>query len=218
MTIEHWLAFVAASAVLLILPGPTVLTVISYSLAQGRRARGPLIAAVALGDATALSLSTLGLGALLATSSFWFTTLKWVGGLYLLFLGIRMLRTGVAAADLPAADFASPDFHALAAPGSRWRLFANTALVTALNPKSIAFFVAFLPQFISPEAAHARQLWILAVTFVILASINAALYAVFASSARRLLSSSKALRRFNCAGGSLLTTAGVWALLAERPA
>ena len=103
MTIEHWLAFVAASAVLLILPGPTVLTVISYSLAQGRRARGPLIAAVALGDATALSLSTLGLGALLATSSFWFTTLKWVGGLYLLFLGmILSVVTGTLGGLYPA--------------------------------------------------------------------------------------------------------------------
>ena len=71
MTIEHWLAFVAASAVLLVLPGPTILTVISYSLAHGRRARVPLVAAVALGDATALTMSTLGLGALLATSAFW---------------------------------------------------------------------------------------------------------------------------------------------------
>jgi len=206
--IELWLAFVAASAVLLIIPGPTVLTVISYSMAHGRRANVPLVAAVALGDSTALVVSLLGLGALLATSAFWFTAVKWVGGLYLLYLGINLLRAGISSAEL-----ATP-----AAPGSRWRLFANTYLVTALNPKGIVFFVAFLPQFISPGAAVAQQLWVLAVTFVALATLNATLYAVFAVSARRLLASSAAQRRFNVAGGSLLSAAGVWALLAKRPA
>ena len=73
VSIEIWLAFVAASAVLLIIPGPTILTVISYSMAHGRRANVPLVAAVALGDSTALVVSLLGLGALLATSAFWFT-------------------------------------------------------------------------------------------------------------------------------------------------
>src|SRR6186997_3355824 len=111
MPLELWLAFVAASAVLLVIPGPTILTVISYSLAHGRRAKVPLIAAVALGDSTALVVSLLGLGALLATSAFWFTLVKWAGGLYLIYLGIKLLRAGVSAAEL-----ATP-----AAPASRWR-------------------------------------------------------------------------------------------------
>ncbi|MBU1040484.1 MAG: LysE family translocator [Proteobacteria bacterium] len=209
MTIELWLAFAAASALLLVLPGPTILTVISYSLTHGRRANVPLVAAVALGDSTALAMSTLGLGALLAASALWFTVLKWVGGLYLLFLGLRMLRADAS----PTTEITAPKTSV-----SRWRLFANTYMVTALNPKSIAFFVAFLPQFLNPGADHARQLWILATTFVILASINAALYAVFAASARGLLASPQAQRRFNRAGGTLLTSAGVWALLAKRPA
>ncbi|MFC5521467.1 LysE family translocator [Polaromonas jejuensis] len=208
MPVQLWLAFVAASAVLLIIPGPTILTVISYSMAHGRRANVPLVAAVALGDSTALLVSLLGLGALLATSAFWFTVVKWVGGLYLLYLGIKLLRAGIS----PAGP-ASP-----ATPGSRWRLFANTYLVTALNPKGIVFFVAFLPQFIRPGADLTRQLWILAVTFVAMATLNASLYAVFAGSARRLLASPRAQRRFNMAGGSLLSAAGVWALLAKRPA
>ena len=80
MSIELWLAFVAAPALLLIIPGPTILTVISYSMAQGRRANVPLVAAVALGDSTALVVSLLGLGARLATSAFWFTIVKWAGG------------------------------------------------------------------------------------------------------------------------------------------
>ena len=208
MSIELWLAFVATSAVLLIIPGPTILTVISYSMTHGRRANVPLVAAVALGDSTALVVSLLGLSALLATSAFWFTVVKWAGGLYLLYLGIKLLRAGISAAELVAP----------AAPGSRWKLFANTYLVTALNPKGIVFFVAFLPQFINPGAAVTQQLWVLAVTFVAMAALNATLYAVFAGSARKLLSSPKARRRFNLAGGSLLSAAGVWALLAKRPA
>jgi len=206
--LELWLAFVAASAVLLVIPGPTILTVISYSVAHGRRAHGPLVAAVALGDSTALLVSLLGLGALLAASAFWFTLIKWAGGLYLLLLGLRLLCAGVSSSRGPAPD----------PPGSRWRVFANTYLVTALNPKGIVFFVAFLPQFIGPGAGVSRQLWILAVTFVVMAAVNAALYAVFAGAARTLLESPRAQRRFNLAGGALLSLAGVWALLAKRAA
>jgi threonine/homoserine/homoserine lactone efflux protein len=206
LSFELWLAFVAASVVLLIIPGPTILSVISYSVAHGRRANVPLVAAVALGDSTALALSLLGLGALLETSAFWFTAVKWVGGLYLLFLGVKLLRAGV----VPAAPIEPP------APASRWRLFANTYLVTALNPKGMVFFVAFLPQFIDPAGNTAQQLWVLATTFVVLATLNATLYAVFAASARRLLASPRAQRRFNLAGGSLLSVAGLWALTVKR--
>jgi len=206
--IELWFAYVAASGILLVIPGPTILTVISYSLAHGRRANAPVVAGVALGDSTSLVLSLVGLGALLSTSAFYFTVVKWIGGLYLFYLGIKFFRAGVSSTELAA--------HAV--PGSRWRLFANTYFVTALNPKSIVFFVAFLPQFISPSADVARQLWILAVTFVVMATINATLYAVFAASVRRVLSSPRVQRRFNFAGGSLLSAAGLWALLARRPA
>jgi threonine/homoserine/homoserine lactone efflux protein len=206
--LEPWLAFVLASIVLLVIPGPTILTVISYSVAHGRRANLPLVAAVALGDSTALVLSLLGVGALLAASAFWFSVVKWAGGLYLLYLGVKLLRAGVSATDLMQP----------AAPSSRWKLFANTWLVTALNPKGIIFFVAFLPQFISPQDDVTRQLWVLAVTFVVLAMANASLYAIFAAKARALLTSPRAQRRFNLAGGSLLSLAGLWALAARRVA
>ncbi|MCG8523450.1 MAG: LysE family translocator [Pseudomonadales bacterium] len=208
MAIESWLAFVVASAVLLVIPGPTILAVISYSVIHGRRANAPLVAAVALGDSTALFASLVGLGALLAVSAFWFTVVKVAGGLYLLYLGIKLLRAGFS-----LSEMAEPTSDA-----SRLKLFTNTYLVTALNPKGIVFFMAFLPQFITPVENGVLQMWLLAVTFVALATINATLYTVFASSARRLLVSSKAQRRFNFAGGALLSSAGVWALLAKRPA
>lgn len=206
MAFAIWLAFVAASVIVLVIPGPTILTVISYSVAHGRRANVPLVAAVALGDATALTFSLLGLGALLATSAVWFTVIKLIGGIYLLYLGGKMLRSGAATTDL----------FRPASLGSSWKLFANTYLVTALNPKGMIFFVAFLPQFIDHTGNVSMQLWILASTFVVLATINATLYALFAGSARRLLSSSRAQRRFKIVGGSLLSAAGIWSLFAKR--
>ena len=174
-------------------------------MTHGRRVKWPLVLAVALGDSTALFLSLVGLGALLATSAFLFTLIKWMGGLYLIYLGFKLLRSGVSA---PAPD--EP------APASTWKLFFNTYAVTALNPKGIIFFVAFLPQFLRPDRDIGAQLWTLAVTFVVLATLNASLYAAFAASARRLLSSNAARDRFNLVGGCLLSGAGVWALLAKR--
>ncbi|MDB4224686.1 LysE family translocator [Granulosicoccus sp.] len=206
MNVELWLAFVAASSILLIIPGPTILTVMSYSLAHGRSARLPLIAAVALGDSTALLLSLLGLGALLATSAVWFTAIKWIGGLYLLYMGISLIRSGTTPVELTTPP----------APTSKWRLFTNTWLVTALNPKGIIFFVAFLPQFLNTSQPVSPQLWVLSLTFVALATLNASAYAIFASSASKLLSSTRAQKRFNLAGGSLLSAAGLWALTAKH--
>lgn len=206
MSFELWAAFVLASCIMLIIPGPTILTVISYSASHGRRAQLPLIAAVALGDTTALVLSLAGLGMVLATSAWLFTLVKWLGGLYLIYLGIKLLR----------ATEGPIQVNSSGAPGSRVQLFANTWLVTALNPKGIIFFVAFLPQFINPSINVTSQLWVLSITFVVLATINATMYAFFAASARRLLSSPKAQRRFNLGGGSLLCIAGGWALTARQ--
>ncbi len=208
MSIELWLAFVAASAVVLFVPGPTVLTVVSYSIAQGRRASLPVVAGVTLGDATAVTVSVLGLGALLTTSAFVFAVIKLAGGLYLLYLGIRLLRAGAALRDVAVQ----------ATPDSRRRLFLNTYLVTALNPQSIIFFVAFLPQFVNRGTDVAQQLWLLALTFVVMATMNATMYSMFAAAANRLLSSPRAQRRLNLAGGCLLVAAALWVLLARHSA
>ena len=206
MNVEFWSAFVVASVVLLIIPGPTILTVISYSMSHGNRAKVPLIVAVALGDSTALVLSLLGLGTLLATSAFWFQAVKWLGGLYLLYMGVKLIKAGIKPSDIAFTDESK----------SGRKLFVNTYLVTALNPKGIIFFMAFLPQFVSPGSNSTQQLWALAITFVALATINATLYALFAGKARQFLSHPSRQRIFNFSGGSLLSIAGVWALSAKR--
>lgn len=206
MPITHYLAFLTAAVILLLIPGPTVLTVVGYSVSHGRQATLPLVVAVGLGDATALAFSLFGLGALLKVSAFWFTVAKFCGGLYLLYLGLKSLRAGIR----PAA--------AVAKPVGKHRLFSNTFLVTALNPKSITFFVAFLPQFVYGSGDVVDQLWLMAVTFVMLAMLNIAAYATFASAASRRLTAPRAQRGFHFVGGVLLISAGTWALLARRQA
>lgn len=211
MSFELWLAFAAASAVLLAIPGPTILLVISYSLGHGRRAAGATVFGVTLGDFTAMTASMLGLGALLATSATLFTALKWIGAAYLIYLGIKLWRAPVS------RDSAVPDPAAL--PKERpLRIFLHTYLVTALNPKSIIFFVAFLPQFITPTQPLLPQIVIFEATFLVLATLNALLYALVASMARQSIRRPGVQRTVNRIGGSLMIGAGALAAGWKRSA
>jgi threonine/homoserine/homoserine lactone efflux protein len=195
---ETWAAFAAASAVLLIIPGPTILLVVSYALGQGWRTALPMAVGVALGDFTAMTLSMLGIGALLAASATVFTILKWIGGAYLVYLGIKLFRAGGMLEAKPRTDAASAA-----------KMMAHAWLVTALNPKSITFFVAFLPQFIDRSSDFLTQMVVFETTFLTLAFANAFGYALIASRAHQLFSSPRALTIFNRTGGSLLVGAGI---------
>ena len=204
MTFETWAAFAAASAILLVIPGPTVLLVVSYALGQGWRAALPLAIGVTLGDFTAMTFSLLGVGALLLASATLFTALKWLGAAYLIYMGVKLFRAGgrleaaPSRADVPA-----------------FRLFSHAFLVTSLNPKTLTFFVAFLPQFLDRSGDLLPQMVILEATFLTLAALNVGAYALLASGARRTLGDVVLLRWLNRIGGSLLVGAGV-ASLASR--
>jgi len=201
MSIEHWLAFVAASAILLAIPGPTILLVISYALGHGRKVASATVAGVALGDFTAMTASMLGLGALLATSAAIFTVLKWVGAAYLIWLGIKLWRAPIA---IEGAD------GTMSVPAEKpLRIFLHTYVVTALNPKSIVFFVAFLPQFLDLSRPLFNQMLIFETTFLVLATLNATLYALMASAARHTIRKPKVQTIVNRTGGSLLIGAGL---------
>jgi threonine/homoserine/homoserine lactone efflux protein len=145
-----------------------------------------------------MTLSMLGVGALLAASAGLFTALKWAGAAYLIWLGIKLFRAGGALDAEPRTDRAS----AVKMLGHAW-------LVTALNPKSITFFVAFLPQFISPELSFVTQMLVFETTFLVLAFANALGYALIASRARRIAGDPAAISWFNRAGGTLLIGAGL---------
>lgn len=153
---------------------------------------------VALGDFTAMTLSMLGIGALLMTSATVFTVLKWIGAGYLVWLGIKLFRVG-----------GTFEARAETTPTSRLKMLGHAWLVTALNPKSITFFVAFLPQFIDPKQPLLPQMVIFELTFLILAFFNAFAYALVASRARTLFQKPAAIRAFNRVGGSLLVGAGI---------
>jgi len=197
MTFESWAAFTAASAVLLIIPGPTVLLVVSYALGQGWRTVLPMTVGVALGDFTAMTLSMLGLGALLATSATLFTILKWMGAAYLVYLGIRLWRAGGTLDAAPRTDAVSAA-----------KMLGHAWLVTALNPKSITFFVAFLPAFLDPQADFLTQMVVFETTFLLLAFANAFGYALLAARARGFVGNPRAIGIVNKVGGGLLIGAG----------
>lgn len=198
MSFDVWLAFTAASIVLLVIPGPTILLVISYALGQGWRTAMPMAIGVALGDFTAMTLSMLGVGALLATSAGVFTVLKWIGAAYLIWLGVKLFRSG-AVLHAEARETATPPM----------KMLAHAWLVTALNPKGITFFVAFLPQFLDIHGDFWTQMLIFEATFLVLTFINAFVYAGIAHRARGFFKSPGALRVFNRTGGSLLIGAGI---------
>ena len=199
MSFDHWLAFAAASAVMLAIPGPTILLVISYALGHGRRTAGATVAGVALGDFTAMTASMLGLGALLATSAAIFTVLKWAGAAYLVWLGIKLWRA-------PVTIGAEGEAQAEEKPG---RIFAHAYVVTALNPKSIVFFVAFLPQFLDLSQPMLPQMAIFEITFLTLAALNAFSYALLASAARKTIRKPSVQKVVNRTGGTLLIGAGL---------
>ncbi len=198
MTLAAWFAFAAASTILLLIPGPTVLLVVSYALTQGRRVALATAAGVALGDFTAMTLSLAGLGALLLASATLFTALKWIGAAYLVYLGIKLWR----------AKPALPTVGEVVSGGEARGIFVHAFVVTALNPKSIAFFVAFVPQFIDHQAPLLPQLAIMEATFVGLATLNALLFALAADGLRSRIRRPNVLKWLNRAGASCLVGMG----------
>jgi len=194
MNPEIWAAFALASALVLVIPGPTILLVTAQSLAHGMRGAWATVLGVALGDLMAICVALLGLGSLLAASAQLFVAVKWAGALYLLWMGVRMWRRHDTAQPLP--------------PAPR-RMFRDAFAVTVANPKSIGFFVAFLPQFMDDGQAWAPQAATMAATFVGLATVNALAYAVLASRLQGRLRLS-GLRK---TGGAMLVGAGLYTLV-----
>ena len=206
MNMETWIPFALASTLILIIPGPTIILVISQAVTHGRRSVVPLAAGVLLGDFTAMILSILGLGAVLSASAALFAIFKWIGALYLIYLGIKLWKS-------------NPENNSIqynAKNTSARSLLKSSFIVTALNPKSIAFFVAFLPQFIDPLKPTLTQLTLLGGTFLLLATINAALYALFAGQLCEHLRKANVRKWFDRCGGSALIGAGIFTAGMQR--
>ena len=198
MPLENWLAYTFVTATFLLIPGPTILLVISYSLIRGRQAVFALLLGVGLGDIVAMILSFIGVGLLLQTVTIAFQFLKWIGAAYLIWLGTKMWRSASESMELSAITDKKV-WHAI---------MANAFVITALNPKSIVFFLAFLPQFINSEKPFITQSLILGSTFLVLAIISVLFYSMLASFTGQQMQLSLIHRWTNRIGGSFLIGAG----------
>ena len=169
-------AFAAASFVLLVIPGPAVLYIINHSVSDGRRVGLAAVGGVTLGNLTHAIAAAVGLSSALATSATPFTTVKWLGAAYLVWVGVRTLLRPPAALD---AD----------RPGiSTRRAFRRGVVVNILNPKVALFFLSFLPQFVHPaDGRPALQALVLGLVFVLMGACTDSTYSLLSSSLRDVL-------------------------------
>ncbi len=179
-TTSQWLAFVVASALFIQVPGPSLLFTIGRALTVGRRDALLSVAGNALGITTQVLLVAVGLGAVVAASATAYTALKVVGAAYVVWLGIQAIRHRAdARAALMAVD------HLDARRVSPWRSLRIGFTVGLTNPKTIVFFVAFLPQFVNEPAGHAGlQLALLGLAFGVMACCSDSMWALAAGKAR----------------------------------
>jgi threonine/homoserine/homoserine lactone efflux protein len=195
-----WLGFVAAAFLIGVIPGPAVTSIVGYALGSGRKTALASVAGMSAGSVIAMSLSLAGVGAVLRASSTAFMVLKWAGAAYLIGLGLYTL---IQSRGKPQADAPPP-----AAIRPRTAFLSN-ALLGAFHPKTIVFFVAFAPQFISHDGDYLLQATILVVTFAAVVACTDTTYALIASHAAGFLRRPKAMLWSKRAGGGVLIAAGV---------
>lgn len=206
MTLDSWITFVSVVFIFAIIPGPTVILVVGQAISHGKASVIPLVSGVLIGDLVAMTLSLIGLGAVLATSANLFLILKWFGIGYLVYLGIKAWR------EVPEHDLPLRSAPVISAS----KMFKSSFLVTALNPKDIVFFVAFLPQFVNPEAAAVPQLLILMVTFLGVVSITITTFALSAGIVRRRIQRVQTRGLLNKLGGGAMFGAAAFASTMQR--
>ncbi|MEW6165867.1 MAG: LysE family translocator [Pseudomonadota bacterium] len=196
-------AFLLASLVLAVTPGPGVLYIVTRSLVQGRRFGLVSVAGVALGNLGNALAASVGLAALFAVSSLAFSVVKYAGALYLVYLGVQMLRS-------------SPSENSAVVPAAAplRRVFRDGFVVALLNPKTTVFFAAFLPQFLSPNAAPMFQSMVLGSLFVAIAAATDSAYALAAGTAAPVLRGSVARGIGRRLGGGVFIGLGVFTALA----
>jgi threonine/homoserine/homoserine lactone efflux protein len=204
------LLFVLASLALIVVPGPSVLYIVTRSLGDGRRAGLVSALGVQVGGLVHIAAATAGVSALLASSAGAFAVVKYAGAAYLVLLGVRRLLDGRAG---------EPAERREAAPART--VFWQGVIVNVLNPKTALFFVAFLPQFADPaRGAVAPQLALLGTIFVGLALISDSSYALLAGGVRRHLGAGASTRRRlgRLTGGTYIGLGALAALTGTRPA
>ena len=198
-SLDVLLAFAAAACAVIVIPGPTVLLVTSYALSAGIRSALLCIAGVCADDMLAMTLTFFGLGVVLTASATVFTWLKWLGAAYLLYLGVQLWRARGGQSVFSGAAERQP-----------WRIVGRAFMVNILHPKGLAFYAAFMPQFIAPTRPVLPQMLVLGAIFSGIALLVLLAYALLASRCRQWLVSPRAWRIFNRMGATCLVAAGLF--------
>jgi len=201
MSLNLYLAFVAACIALALLPGPMVTLVIANGLRHGTRAALVNIAGAQLGLAIVICIVAIGLTSLMATMGYWFDWVRFAGAAYLVWLGVRLIRFPVEGVKSDAPP-----------PPPRSGFFLQGLVVTLSNPKVLVFFGAFIPQFMDLSKDHFSQVALLGVTFMITGAITDTIYAVLAGRAR-LFFSARRTRVLSRVSGGIMIGGGVWLAL-----
>ena len=209
MTLSTYLLYVAAVALLIATPGPTMLMCMTNALNHGPRRAMTSVAGSVSAVLVVMLLSAMGLGALLATSETAFTTAKFIGAAYLIWLGIKTFRSDASALAVQGGG---------AADAPRRSFYLQGLLVGASNPKAVLFFAAFFPQFLNPAAPMAPQFAILALTFMAFEFAVLTTCALSVSRLAPLLRKSGPVRWINRVCGGLFTLMGGLLLLTRRTA
>ncbi len=201
-------AFLLASFILAITPGPGVLFIVARSATQGRRVGMASVLGVAAGNLGSAAIASAGLAALFAVSAFAFNVVKIAGAGYLIYMGIRALRRQPEPGPIP-----SQPVQPLG------QVFRDGFIVSILNPKTAIFFAAFLPQFLGTQPVTAIHSMALGGLFVLIATCTDTLYALAAGSLAARLGGDLRLRRWgNVLSGTIFIGLGVWAALTGQRA
>jgi threonine/homoserine/homoserine lactone efflux protein len=212
MSLDLYLGFVLASVILIVIPGPNAALIVANSVAHGARFGLLTVAGTSSAVVVHLALTVLGASVVLNFLAASFDWLRWLGVAYLLWLGVAyLLWLGIAAWRAPAVDLGQVGPQARSAR----LIFARGFLVGLTNPKTLLFYGAFLPQFITPGPTAADQLLVLAATFLVVAVVLDSAWALLAGRLRALLLTHVRLR--NRLTGGLLMGAGLGLALARRP-
>lgn len=201
MSLQVYLAFVAACVALALLPGPIVTLLIANGLRHGTRAALINIAGAQVGLAIVIGIVAVGLTSLMATMGYWFDWVRLAGAAYLIWLGIKLIRDPVQGINVEEPPVPP-----------RGGFFLQGLLVLLSNPKVLVFFGAFIPQFMDMEKDHVSQVTLLGVTFMVIAGMTDGLYALLAGRARKFFSARRT-RLVSRISGGFMIGGGVWLAL-----
>lgn len=200
MSIELYLAYVAACFLITTIPGPTVTVIIANSLRHGTRAGLLNVAGTQLGLALMLGILLIGLASIIATMGWWFDWLRLIGAAYLVWIGVKLLRA--------TGDFGAPG----SAPEPRGGFVLQGFLVLMSNPKALLWFGAFIPQFVDPNSNYVGQIVLLGLTAMATAAITDGAYALLIGRAGTVLSRTR-VRLVSRISGAFLIGGGAWLAL-----